>query len=101
MLSVWSSVLQIERQKENKMAAGNLTLKNGKYYAVLNYKNAEKQLIFFPENRKSCRLCSLGKNKKPVIGMITGFFGPSDWSRTSGLLNPIQALYQTEPHPEK
>ena len=40
MLSVWSSVLQIERQEENKMVAGHLTLKNGKYYAVLNYKNA-------------------------------------------------------------
>ena len=26
--------------------------------------------------------------------------GPSDWSRTSGLLNPIQARYQTAPHPE-
>ena len=26
-------------------------------------------------------------------------FGPSDWSRTSGLLNPIQARYQTAPHP--
>ena len=27
-------------------------------------------------------------------------FGPSDWIRTSGLLNPIQARYQTSPHPE-
>ena len=26
--------------------------------------------------------------------------GPSDWNRTSGLLNPIQARYQTSPHPE-
>ena len=26
-------------------------------------------------------------------------FGPSDWIRTSGLLNPIQARYQTSPHP--
>ena len=26
--------------------------------------------------------------------------GPSDWIRTSGLLNPIQARYQTSPHPE-
>ena len=43
MLSVWSSVLQIERQEENKMVAGHLTLKNGKYYAVLNYKNAGGQ----------------------------------------------------------
>ncbi len=43
MLSVWSSVLQIERQEENKMVAGHLTLKNGKYYAVLNYRNAGGQ----------------------------------------------------------
>ena len=28
------------------------------------------------------------------------FFGPSDWIRTSGLLNPIQARYQTSPHPD-
>ena len=26
--------------------------------------------------------------------------GRSDWIRTSGHLNPIQVLYQTEPHPE-
>ena len=33
--------------------------------------------------------------------MDTGlFYGPSDWSRTSGLLNPIQARYQTAPHPD-
>ena len=27
-------------------------------------------------------------------------FGPSDWTWTSGLLNPIQARYQTSPHPD-
>ncbi len=27
-------------------------------------------------------------------------FGRSDWIRTSGHLNPIQVLYQTEPHPD-
>ena len=26
--------------------------------------------------------------------------GRSDWIRTSGHLNPIQVLYQTEPHPD-
>ena len=31
--------------------------------------------------------------------MMTSF-GPSDWIRTSGLLNPIQARYQTSPHPD-
>ena len=39
------------------------------------------------------------KKSKSQKGL--GFFGPSDWSRTSGLLNPIQALYQTEPHPDR
>ena len=28
------------------------------------------------------------------------FYGRSDWIRTSGLLVPNQALYQTEPHPD-
>ncbi len=28
------------------------------------------------------------------------YLGRSDWIRTSGHLNPIQVLYQTEPHPE-
>ena len=38
---------------------------------------------------------------KKVLFFRTGLFsGLSDWSRTSGLLNPIQALYQTEPHPD-
>jgi hypothetical protein len=30
----------------------------------------------------------------------TAPFGPSDWNRTSGLLNPIQARYQSAPHPD-
>ena len=48
MLSVWSSVLQIERQEENKMVAGHLTLKNGRYYAVLaeTKPNQQEQLKF-------------------------------------------------------
>ena len=32
--------------------------------------------------------------------MAAFFHGPSDWSRTSGLLNPIQARYQTALHPD-
>lgn len=41
------------------------------------------------------------KKKKSRTLMDTGLFrGPSDWSRTSGLLNPIQARYQTAPHPD-
>ena len=30
----------------------------------------------------------------------SGFFGPSVEIRTRGLLNPIQARYQTSPHPD-
>ena len=41
------------------------------------------------------------KKKKSRTLIDTGLFrGPSDWSRTSGLLNPIQARYQTAPHPD-
>ena len=42
-------------------------------------------------------------NRKPAnhcLATVCGFLGPSDWIRTSGLLNPIQARYQTSPHPE-
>ncbi len=40
-------------------------------------------------------------NPSPTWKIKFGFlsFGPSDWIRTSGLLNPIQARYQTSPHP--
>ena len=41
------------------------------------------------------------KNKKTEIRKSgTPFFGPSVEIRTRGLLNPIQARYQTSPHPE-
>ena len=33
-----------------------------------------------------------------VSKLVSGY-GRSDWIRTSGLLNPIQARYQTSPHP--
>ena len=35
-----------------------------------------------------------------VASFSATLVGPSDWIRTSGLLNPIQARYQTSPHPE-
>ena len=41
------------------------------------------------EKEKACNHCSYRL-----------FRGPSDWIRTSGLLNPIQARYQTSPHPD-
>ena len=41
------------------------------------------------------------KIKIPQNQRFHGIFdGRSDWIRTSGHLNPIQVLYQTEPHPE-
>ena len=36
-----------------------------------------------------------------VASIVFSKDGPSDWIRTSGLLNPIQARYQTSPHPDK
>ena len=47
----------------------------------------------------------MGSNphKKEIMGSPQRnfpLFGPSDWIRTSGLLNPIQARYQTSPNPE-
>ena len=40
------------------------------------------------------------KIKIPQNQRFHGIFdGRSDWIRTSGHLNPIQVLYQTEPHP--
>ena len=38
--------------------------------------------------------------KTGVFTSKTPVFGPSDWIRTSGLLNPIQARYQTSLHPD-
>ena len=48
----------------------------------------------------------MGSNREPILQnkktqeLLTPAFGPSDWIRTSGLLNPIQARYQTSPHPD-
>ena len=40
------------------------------------------------------------QNKKPETLVVSGFFsGLGERIRTSGLLNPIQARYQTAPHP--
>ena len=39
-------------------------------------------------------------SKKKTRNSVSGLFGPSYWIRTSGLLNPIQARYQTSPNPD-
>ncbi len=62
-----------------------------------------KQVSFF----KKHSIKNITKNTK--IPALLGFlyvlkdiyyYGPSDWNRTSGLLNPIQARYQSAPHPD-
>ncbi len=55
---------------------------------------------------RGCHQEAAGSNKTPKCKKArphkrSGLFGPSDWIRTSGLLNPIQARYQTSPHPVK
>ena len=52
------------------------------------------------------KYAALSKNKKSLAKYITRLFRycyrhRSDWIRTSGLLVPNQALYQTEPHPDE
>ena len=45
--------------------------------------------------------CKKDKRKKHLPLKASAFFkSPSDWNRTSGLLNPIQARYQSAPHPD-
>ena len=48
------------------------------------------------------RWCSFirAKEKSPKTLTVSGLFGPSVEIRTRGLLNPIQARYQTSPHPD-
>ena len=43
MLSVWSSVLQIQRTGGNEIGSRTSDIENGRYYAVLNYRNAGGQ----------------------------------------------------------
>ena len=50
--------------------------------------------------RPAPQVLLLCKKIKGTNLTVDSFFGPNDRSRTCGLLNPIQALYQTEPHPD-
>ena len=43
---------------------------------------------------------SYKQKKQPPTKVDGCFFGPSDRSRTCGLLNPIQARYQSALHPD-
>lgn len=57
-------------------------------------------LTLGPELVRSAR-ARCRKGKKTAAPIRTAEAGRSDWIRTSGHLNPIQVLYQTEPHPVK
>ena len=46
------------------------------------------------------RICQLRQRTTSKSHGLLEASGPSDWIRTSGLLNPIQARYQTSPHPD-
>ena len=53
----------------------------------------------FPD--ETCPIIKRREDKrKPLKSKRSKRLSPSDWSRTSGLLNPIQARYQTAPHPD-
>ena len=53
----------------------------------------EKSALKSPETRMNTKKIGVTSISSPLLG-------PSDWSRTSGLLNPIQARYQSALHPE-
>ena len=51
-------------------------------------------------NAQKCSKTLNSKHKKRPVSLKTDRFGPSVEIRTRGLLNPIQARYQTSPHPD-
>ncbi len=65
------------------------------------YRNAKIKSLKFVGKNVGDRVSVLrAKIKIPQNQRSHGIFdGRSDWIRTSGHLNPIQVLYQTEPHP--
>ena len=46
------------------------------------------------------RICQNKKKNELKHNVSARFIGPSVEIRTQGLLNPIQARYQTSPHPD-
>ncbi len=64
--------------------------------------NEESPLFFVYRIKSRFSVKRRNPNPSPTWKIKFGFlsFGPSDWIRTSGLLNPIQARYQTSPHPD-
>ena len=71
--------------------------------AVLGRKNGAKThgLILKIHNKKTSVLReNYRKTKKDGISLRIFRRGPSVEIRTQGLLNPIQARYQTSPHPD-
>ena len=54
---------------------------------------------------KPCAASIFAKRKRLIVSntfvsKLSTLFGPSAEIRTRGLLNPIQARYQTSPHPD-
>ena len=73
------------------------------YGFIMVHKTAAGQ----PSNQGIKKLSAASKlprkhryNNKKAISQTTDGFGPSGESRTHGLLNPIQARYQTALHPD-
>ena len=50
--------------------------------------------------KRNCKKITHKLEKTVVSFETTVFHGPSVEIRTRGLLNPIQARYQTSPHPD-
>ena len=61
---------------------------------------ASRRPIFCAWRRDEALSSRQSKHKKRTALFRELFFGPSAEIRTQGLLNPIQARYQTSPHPE-
>ena len=71
-------------------------------WAILNAYNSRFHLSANPPVRHSAgfsKFTDFSVQKKPLIFQSMAF-GPSGESRTHGLLNPIQARYQTALHPD-
>ena len=57
-------------------------------------------IILYAPGKTGAFFCVNFDITKKAIGFSTDGFGPSGESRTHGLLNPIQARYQTALHPD-
>ena len=70
-------------------------------YSVTNHIRESRFICISLLDAFIFRISSAWKRKKQKGLMSFLLFGPSVEIRTRGLLNPIQARYQTSPHPDK